>query len=154
MPRVYENFSKEVVRPSLYLHPWLTSMFVQFLPLDLSTRLFDVFLLEGDAFVFRVAIVLLQILEPRLFNPVQSELDDVFRGKDRGAIAVVRRERSGSILLGGGGETEDEISEVLIEEVYTEMGCTEDRVFELLGQQDWKEETWNRLVERELPEAD
>ncbi|KDE03059.1 hypothetical protein MVLG_06448 [Microbotryum lychnidis-dioicae p1A1 Lamole] len=154
MPKVYENFYKEVVRPSLYLHPWLTSMFVQFLPLDLSTRLFDVFLLEGDAFVFRVALVLLQILEPRLFNPVQSELDEVFRGKDRGAIAVVRRERIGSILLGGGGETEEEVRDVLVEEVYTEMGCTEDRVFELLGQQDWKEETWHRLVERELPEAD
>ncbi|KAL8277812.1 hypothetical protein RQP46_009795 [Phenoliferia psychrophenolica] len=83
MPKVYANFSHEVVRPKLYLHPWLTSTFVRFLPLDLATRIFDVFLLEGDSFLFRVALVVLQILEPRLFNPVLAELDAVFKGLDR-----------------------------------------------------------------------
>ena len=81
---------------------------MRYLPLDLSTRLFDVFLLEGDSFLFRIALVLLQILEPRLFNPVLSELDAVFKGEDRGAVLLVRREK--------GRE------EVSIEEVYTEMG--------------------------------
>lgn len=66
----------------------------------------------------------------------------MFKGEDRGAIAVVRREKA------------DEHDEVRVEEVYAEMGCTEERIFELLGKMEWKEETWERLVSRELPEAD
>lgn len=134
------DFSKQVVRPSLYLDRWLTTTFVRYLPLDLSTRLFDLFLLEGDSFLFRIALVLLQILEPRLFNPVLSELDAVFKGEDRGAVLLVRREK--------GRE------EVSIEEVYAEMGCGEDEVVRRLERLEWKEETWDRLVTRELPEAD
>jgi hypothetical protein len=33
--------------PSLYLAPWLSTVYIAFLPLDLATRIFDVFLLEG-----------------------------------------------------------------------------------------------------------
>lgn len=140
---VFPDFSHEVVRPKLYLQPWLTSTFVRFLPLDLATRIFDVFLLEGDSFLFRVALVVLQLLEPRLFNPVLAELDAVFQGEDRGAVLVVRRDKD----LPDGAPVE-------VEDVYTEMGCSEEAIFSRLEKLDWKEETWDRLVARELPEAD
>ncbi|GAA5867277.1 hypothetical protein JCM1840_005006 [Sporobolomyces johnsonii] len=154
MPRVYASFSAAVVRPSLYLFPWLTTLYVHFLPLDLSTRLFDVFLLEGDSFMFRTALVLLQILEPRLFNPNLEELGAVFRGEDKGAVAVVRREKGLLTADGGSVEERDGGVRIEVEDVYAEMGAGEERVFELLGALEWKEETWERLVERELPEAD
>ncbi|BGP30825.1 hypothetical protein JCM10296v2_002582 [Rhodotorula toruloides] len=153
MPRVYANFSAQVVRPSLYLFPWLSTLYTAFLPLDLATRVFDVFLLEGDSFVFRVAIVLLQILEPRLFNPNLDELSAVFEGTDKGAVGVVRREKGLLTADGGSIEERDGGIRVEVEDVYSEMGMTEDRVFELLRQLDWKEETFARLVERELPEV-
>jgi len=153
MPKVYANFSSSMVRPSTYLKPWLTTLFVHFLPLDLSTRLFDVFLLEGDSFCFRVSLVLLQILEPRLFNPNLEELRDVFKGRDSGAVAIVKREK-GLLRSTATGEEDTHEETVQVEDVYTEMGCTEERVFELLDKLDWKEETWERLIERELPEAD
>ena len=42
-----------------------------------------------------------------------------------------------------------------VEDVYTEMGVTEDQLFDKLREwHGWKEETWDRLVTRELPEAD
>lgn len=141
----------------MYLVPWLTTLFVEFLPLELSTRLFDVFLLEGDSFGFRTCLVLLKVLEPRLFNPNLEELEAVFKGKDQGAVAIVKREKG---LLGVGGKAgdtgsmEDEEKGVETEDVYTVMGCTEEKVFELLETMEWKEETWERLVERELPDAD
>lgn len=94
LAKVYSNFSSQVVRPSLYLTPWLTTVFVKYLPLDLSTRLLDVFLLEGDSFLFRVALVLLQLLEPRLFTPSHEELEETIQGEDRGAVAIVRREKA------------------------------------------------------------
>jgi TBC1 domain family member 14 len=129
--------------------PSLTRSQVRFLPLDLSTRLFDIFLLQGDSFLFRVALVLLQILEPRLFNPVQEELDAVFKGEDRGAVAIVRRQKAAASAAGG-----EEEGRVEVEEVYTEMGVTEEAVFRGLEEMVWREETWVRLVTRELPEAD
>ncbi|GAA6031805.1 hypothetical protein JCM8097_001999 [Rhodosporidiobolus ruineniae] len=153
MPKVYANFSAQVVRPSLYLRPWLSELFVGFLPLDSSTRLFDVFLLEGDSFMFRVALVLLQILEPRLFNPNLDDLAAVFAGTDRGAVAVVRREKGLLTPDGGSVEEKDGGVRVEVEDVYVEMGCEEERIFALLQQMDWKEETFARLIERELPEA-
>lgn len=149
MPKIYANFSAQVVRPSLYLQPWLSTLFGAFLPLDLATRIFDVFLLEGDSFPFRVALVLLEVLEPRLFNPNLDELAAVFAGTDRGALGVVRRDK-GLLLADGGVDPEGRVE---TDEVYTEMGATEERVFEGLERLEWKEETWARLVERELPEV-
>lgn len=148
------DFSKELVKPSLYLFPWLSTLFVRYLPLDLSIRLFDNFLLEGDSFLFKTALVLLEILEPRLFNPVLEELKAVFEGKDKGARAIVRREKGLNDLSeeAGGGTMEEE--EVEIEEVYVEMGVNEAVVFSRLEELDWREETWERLVTRELPEND
>lgn len=137
------DFTQETVKVSIYLFDWLTTLFVRYLPLDLAIRIFDNFLLEGDSFLFRVALVILQILEPRLFNPVLSELQAVFKGEDRGAVAIVRREKGG---------LEEPV--VYIEEVYVEMGCTEIAIFHKLENLDWKEETWDRMVARELQEAD
>ncbi|GAA5942586.1 hypothetical protein JCM3775_000267 [Rhodotorula graminis] len=149
MPKIYANFSAQVVRPSLYLLPWLSTLFAAFLPLDLATRVFDCFLLEGDSFPFRVALVLLDVLEPRLFNPNLDELAAVFRGTDRGALGVVRRDK-GLILADGSVDPDGRVE---TDEVYAEMGATEERVFEGLARLEWKEETWARLVERELPEV-
>lgn len=148
--KVYATFSKELVRPSLYLVPWISSVFIRYLPLDLATRLFDVFVLEGDSFLFRVALAVLQILEPRLFNPVLEELAAVFRGEDRGAVAVVRRHKEREEE--NGSTTTTSTTRIEVEEVYSEMGCTEERLFGILEHQvDWKEENFARLVERELP---
>lgn len=142
MAKVYATFSQEVVPPSLYLVPWISTAFIKYLPLDLATRLFDVFLLEGDSFLFRVALVVLQILEPRLFNPVLEDLKSVFAGTDRGAIAVARRQRDA---------TEEECR-IEVEEVYQVMGCGEEEIFGRLEKLEWKEETFQRLIERELPD--
>lgn len=74
---------------------------------------------------------------------MREELEAVFLGLDKGAISIVKRER----VREGDVEVEPE-------EVFEEMGVGEDRLFDELGKLDWKEETWDRLVARELPEAD
>ncbi|KAK4050113.1 hypothetical protein OIV83_003684 [Microbotryomycetes sp. JL201] len=142
MPKVYENFLKQAITPRLYLTPWLVTIYVRFLPLDLVIRIFDVFVLEGDSFLFRVALSILRILEPRLFNPDQTDIQAVFDGTDRGAVGIVRRSK----------QVNDEHVEVHVEEVYEEMGCDEDSVFEGIRAMDWKEEHFQRLVGRELPD--
>lgn len=176
MPRIYSNFSSTVVRPRVYLEPWLTTCFVGFVPLELATRLFDVWVLEGDSFAFRTSLSLLKILEGKLLSPHFDDLARVFDGSDPGAVAIVKREKGLLTVPGtvhddeGGPEREpcnddDDVTDVQggggnpngrveVEDVYTEMGCTEERVFRVLCDElEWKEETWERLIERELPEA-
>ncbi|KAM0788192.1 hypothetical protein ACM66B_001351 [Microbotryomycetes sp. NB124-2] len=142
MPKVYENFLKQAITPRLYLTPWLVTIYVRFLPLDLVTRIFDVFVLEGDSFLFRIALSVLQILEPRLFNPNQTDIQAVFDGTDKGARIIVRRSK----------QVNDEDVEVHVEEVYEEMGCDEESVFQGVQAMDWKEEHFQRLLGRELPD--
>jgi hypothetical protein len=139
--QVYRNFVAHDVRPSLYLDPWLTTCFARFFPIDTAIRLFDVFLLEGDSFLFRAALAVLDALEARLFTPDPRDLAAVFAGTDAGARAVVAR-----------GRTPGEAAEVDVEDVYAACTGGEERIFERLRAQDWREGTWRRLVERELPE--
>lgn len=140
MPKVYRNFSDRRIHPSTYLFPWISTCYVRFLPFELATRVMDVFVLEGDSFLFRTALALLQSLEARLFSPDAAELQAVFSGEDKGARAVVARD--------SGRDPED----VGVDEAYEEMGCDEESVFRHLAEQTWNEALWDRLVARELPE--
>jgi hypothetical protein len=106
-----------------------------------------VFVLEGDSFLFRAALALLMTMEARLFNPDKEELAALFRGDDKGARAIVARAKSAGKLSNGGDE-----AEFGADEVYEQYGATEEALFDVLKGMEWKEATWTRLVERELPE--
>ncbi|EGG05279.1 uncharacterized protein MELLADRAFT_36891 [Melampsora larici-populina 98AG31] len=145
MPKVFRNFQERRIRPSLYLKPWITTVYIAFLPVELATRIMDVFVLEGDSFLFRVGLALLQTLEARLFNPDADELTAVFTGEDRGARSIVIRN---TLAIYG----ERSSSDVTPDEAYEEMGCVEETVFGKLLAQNWNEALWERLVSRELPD--
>lgn len=145
MPKVFRNFERRGIRPETYLKPWLRSLYAAHLPLQLATRIIDVFVLEGDSFLFRVALAVLQILEARLLNPDREEIEMVFRGEDRGARAIVARD---TMSVYG----ERKLEEISTEEAYEEMGCHEENVFEALDHLNWNEVLWERLVSRELPD--
>lgn len=100
-------------------------------------------MLEGDQFLYRLALALLQILEARLFNPDHEELAELFRGEDKGAKMIVARETA----------KHDDTS-VEPWEVYELLGATEDTVFDTIRSMEWKEATFHRLLTRELPDAD
>jgi hypothetical protein len=54
-------------------------MFLEHLPFEACARIWDVVLLEGDSFLFRVALAILATLESRLFFPDRTELLDVLQ---------------------------------------------------------------------------
>jgi hypothetical protein len=101
-----------------------------------------VFVLEGDQFLYRTALALLQILEARLFNPDHGELAELFRGEDRGGRAIIAREHA---------KSEDMVKPW---EVYECLGATEDALFRVIQDMEWKEATFQRLLTRELPDPD
>lgn len=81
-PIVYFNFKQHQISPSAYLPEWIVPLFLDHLSLEACARLWDIILLEGDSFLFRTALAVLAVLEPRLFFPDRKELLDLLRCVD------------------------------------------------------------------------
>lgn len=79
LSKVYFNFKQHQLSPSAYLPDWLIPLFLDHLPFEACARIWDVLLLEGDSFLFRAAIGILAVLEPRLFFPDRTELLELLK---------------------------------------------------------------------------
>ncbi|KAH6917007.1 TBC1 domain family member 14 [Coprinopsis sp. MPI-PUGE-AT-0042] len=138
MPKIYFNFKQHQISPSAYLPDWIVPLFLDHLPFEACARIWDVLLLEGDAFLYRAALGMLAVLEPRLFFPERKELLELLKGENRAALEVAKRE--GMPLDGG---------------KYEIYGVDEESLWDRIDHMDdwWKESTWTRLIQRELPDA-
>ncbi|KAG5362035.1 TBC1 domain family member 14 [Yarrowia sp. C11] len=77
LPSLYRHFQSQNVSPSAYLTPLVMSLFTEQFSLDVTFRIWDVMLFEGDSFMFRVALATLAKLEPYLYgskNEIMAEL--------------------------------------------------------------------------------
>ncbi|KAI0363740.1 RabGAP/TBC [Pilatotrama ljubarskyi] len=137
MPKIYFNFKQHQVSPAAYLPDWLVPLFLDHLPFEACARVWDVIMLEGDAFLYRAALAILGVLEPRLFFPDKKELLELLRGENKAALEVAKRE--GRLLNNG---------------KYEIYGLDEENLWERIDSMDewWRESTWKRLIERELPD--
>ncbi|KAI9460498.1 rab-GTPase-TBC domain-containing protein [Lactarius psammicola] len=137
MPKIYFNFKQHQVSPSAYLQDWIFPLFLDHLPFEACARLWDVILLEGDAFLYRASLAILAVLEPRLFFPDRQELLELLRGENKAALEVARRE--GRAMNGG---------------KYEIYGVDEEVLWDRIDAMNdwWKESTWTRLLQRELPD--
>ncbi|EIW63955.1 RabGAP/TBC [Trametes versicolor FP-101664 SS1] len=137
MPKIYFNFKQHQVSPAAYLPDWLVPLFLDHLPFEACARVWDVIMLEGDAFLYRAALAILGVLEPRLFFPDKTELLELLRGENKAALEVAKRD--GRLLNNG---------------KYEIYGVDEENLWERIDSMDewWRESTWKRLIERELPD--
>ncbi|KAN0133174.1 Rab-GTPase-TBC domain containing protein [Lactarius tabidus] len=137
MPKIYFNFKQHQISPSAYLRGWVIPLFLDHLPFEACARLWDVIILEGDAFLYRACLAILAVLEPRLFFPDRQELMELLRGENKAALEVARRE--GRAMDGG----KYEIYGVDEEALWGRIDAMNDW---------WKESAWTRLLQRELPD--
>ncbi|ESK90935.1 tbc1 domain family member 14 [Moniliophthora roreri MCA 2997] len=137
MPKIYFNFKQHQISPAAYLPEWIIPLFLDHLPFEACARIWDVLMLEGDAFLYRAALGILAVLEPRLFFPDRKELIELLKGENKAALDVAKRD--GQRLDGG---------------KYEIYGVDEETLWERIDSMDdwWKESTWNRLIQRELPD--
>ncbi|KAF8560067.1 RabGAP/TBC [Imleria badia] len=137
MPKIYFNFKQHQISPAAYLPNWLIPLFLDHLPFEACARLWDVVMLEGDSFLFRAALAVLAALEPRLFFPERQELLELLSGENKAAIEVARRD--GRALDGG---------------KYEIYGIDEQTLWDRIESMNewWRETTWRRLTQRELPD--
>jgi len=78
----------------------LSTLFALHVPLDIVSRLWDVFAFEGDAFIIRAAIAVLIVLEGRLYGTKDEVVSLLgWNGGEGGAgsgIVVAREWRLGN----------------------------------------------------------
>ncbi|XP_066275916.1 TBC1 domain family member 14-like isoform X2 [Branchiostoma lanceolatum] len=68
LPKLYTLFQKWKVTPDLYLIDWIFTLYSKSLPLDVASRVWDVFCRDGEEFLFRTALGILLHYEDILVN--------------------------------------------------------------------------------------
>ncbi|BFZ57800.1 hypothetical protein PYCC9005_004854 [Savitreella phatthalungensis] len=83
LPELHKHLHVDLgLGPRDYLDAPLRSLFAAQMPIEVVSRVWDVYLFEGDAFLIRMCLALLQVLETALYGNEQEVLD-IMAGKDR-----------------------------------------------------------------------
>eukprot|EP01105_Mastigella_eilhardi_P028229 TRINITY_DN9175_c0_g1_i2.p1 TRINITY_DN9175_c0_g1~~TRINITY_DN9175_c0_g1_i2.p1 ORF type:complete len:368 (-),score=98.27 TRINITY_DN9175_c0_g1_i2:114-1160(-) len=81
LPRVYKNFVAQGVEPKMFFMEWMLTIYSKPLPMDLATHIWDVYVLEGESFIFRVALAIFhmfsKVLEQSLFDEIVNLLTNL-----------------------------------------------------------------------------
>lgn len=56
LPKLSSHFGNSGLTPDLYLLDWVYTVFAKAAPLDVACRIWDLFLRDGDEFIFRTAL--------------------------------------------------------------------------------------------------
>lgn len=68
MPTLSAHFKQHNVEADLYMINWVMSLYCGALPLDIVSRIWDVYMLDGDVAIFRAALGILKLLQPKLLG--------------------------------------------------------------------------------------
>jgi hypothetical protein len=68
LPKLYAHFEKQSIKPDLYLIEWIFTLFSKSLPLDVTSRVWDVFFRDGEEFLFRTALGILNLYKETLMQ--------------------------------------------------------------------------------------
>ncbi|KAI9317156.1 rab-GTPase-TBC domain-containing protein [Dichotomocladium elegans] len=105
LPKLYLHFKNLSLTPEHYLLDWFMTIFASILPLHLSTRLWDIFLLEGDIILFKAGLAVLKYLEPLLWG---GSFGETVRILNRGFVGEERGEEAKAALAVSGHITESD----------------------------------------------
>ncbi|XP_051176828.1 TBC1 domain family member 14-like [Leptopilina boulardi] len=68
LPKIYAHFAIAGLSPDLYLLDWLYTIYAKAMPLDVVSRIWDMFLRDGDEFLFRTALGVLHLYQEELLK--------------------------------------------------------------------------------------
>ncbi|KAL0483695.1 TBC1 domain family protein [Acrasis kona] len=74
LPLLFKHFEKEGVNHQTFIVDWFITLFAKSLPLDIAARLWDIYFLEGDLFLYRATLGLLKYFENKL---IKSEFETI-----------------------------------------------------------------------------
>ncbi|XP_070782985.1 TBC1 domain family member 12-like [Enoplosus armatus] len=68
LPLLFLHFQSSGLTPDLYLMDWILSLYTKPLPLDVASRVWDVFFRDGEEFLFRTALGILKLYQDVLMH--------------------------------------------------------------------------------------
>lgn len=68
LPKLYTHFDTQRLTPDLYIIDWMYTLFAKSLPLDVASRVWDMFCRDGEEFLFRTALGILKLYEDILLH--------------------------------------------------------------------------------------
>lgn len=68
LPKLFSHFKLEGVTPLHYASEWFSTLFVYNFPIDVVTRVWDVFLMEGKEYLLNIGLALLKIHQGALLS--------------------------------------------------------------------------------------
>jgi len=76
LPTLATHMENNGVAPTLYLVDWMLTLFTKSVPIDIAVHILDIFVVEGDYFLFRAGLGLLSALSPQL---ITADFDTIMR---------------------------------------------------------------------------
>jgi hypothetical protein len=74
LPELCEHFELEKIMPRNYLFQWFMTMFSRTFGIKLTTRVWDLYLIDGVIVLFQSAIAILRMLESQMLD---AEFEDI-----------------------------------------------------------------------------
>ncbi|XP_064629888.1 TBC1 domain family member 14-like isoform X2 [Lineus longissimus] len=68
LPKLFAHFHRQNLTPDLYIIDWMFTLYSKSLPLDVASRVWDVFCRDGEEVLFRTALGILKLYEDILLN--------------------------------------------------------------------------------------
>jgi len=68
LPRLARHFARAGLRPDLYMVDWVMTLFSKAAPLDITCRIWDLLIRDGEDFLFRAALGLLSLYQEQLLK--------------------------------------------------------------------------------------
>ena len=69
LPRLADHFHKHHITTDLYITEWVMTLFTyKHIPPETSARIWDIFLLDGWKFLFRIGLAILSLAQPALLS--------------------------------------------------------------------------------------
>lgn len=94
--------------PVTYLEPLLATLFTFRVPIDTVSRMWDVYVFEGDTFLGRAAVGMLTVLEKDLYGSREEILSDLgWNAVEKGEWKLKMDEDSVMNIIRGAGKIDD-----------------------------------------------
>ena len=68
MPNLFRKFNEEGYLPQIYAPEWFLTFFAADYPLEVVTKIMDIYLIEGRKTIFKFALAILKINEKELLK--------------------------------------------------------------------------------------
>lgn len=118
LPKLHQHLLDEMVTPNLYTIPWFMTIFATNMPLELTLRIWDIFFIEGQKILFRIALAIMKINEKEL---LKADFEKVFD------ILKEYLQSSSQLQFPGKKPINDEENSIVIEEINNKLGANDTR---------------------------